>query len=293
LPSTPPTITERWSGDVVGQQSPDAKNYTLTADRILDVFVDDPQNWNSFLIAQWLSDPVIRGDYSVAGVDIDSFLKCSNHSVTKVAPNRYVVKASYLTSSQLGQSPLNNPPSISFGQITYEEPCDQDVNGNPVTTVNGEPFDPPVLVQYFDVTIRVTRNVATYDDGWAQNFRNTVNSTTWNGYPPGVVKLVSLTGESVLDSDFQYWKVSAEFQIRNPPPGKSSQYAWYRRIMAVGYYVKSGAQIVRVLDGRGQPMAVPAAHDTTTGAQLAPGAPIQWYYFQVFPTTDFNQLGLV
>jgi hypothetical protein len=287
------SLTERWSGDEIGQNSPDAKNYTLTGERVLDVVVTDPANWNSFAVAGWLSDPNIRAQYAVNGVNIDFYLKCNNLKIKKTSPVTYEVSASYFTTSQLGQSPLNNPPSISFSQVANEEPVDQDTNGNPIGTILGEDFDPPMHMIINDPIVRVSRNLASYDDTWAQSFRNTVNSLPWNGYPAGSVRVNSIAGDSVLDASFSYWKVTGEFQIRGAPPGKTVQYAWYRRVKAQGFMVKVGSMVQRGVDQNGQDTPVPVNHDTTTGAQLAWGATPQWYYFQLYPLADLNALGLI
>jgi hypothetical protein len=282
-------ITERWSADETNQESPDAKNYTLTTNRVLDVTVDDPENWNSLFITAAMVDPQIRNSYP-----FDFFLRCDNLNVKRISPFRYEVSAHYETHAKLEQSPLDLPPDISYDSIVTEEEIDQDADGNPILTVLGEGFDPPVREPSYDTIIRVSRNLATYDEDWAQSFRNRVNSAEWKGYQAGTVRVVSIKGDSVADQDFIYWRVSAEFQIRDPYPGQDASKTWYKRLLANGFTVRNGAgKIGPALLETGEFSGVPVLHDTTTGAQITDPTMAQWYYFKTKRTADLNDLGLI
>jgi hypothetical protein len=287
------SITERWSGDSLDEQSPDARHFTLGATRVLDILVDDPANDNSFTIGASLGDPTLRSAYPQ-----DFFLRCNNLQIVRTSPIRFELRASYFMQGNLFGGPLSLPPIISWGSIVTEEEVPYDANGNGFVTGIGEAFDPPPRVPVYDRLLTVTRNVANYDDSWAGSFRNAVNSAPFYTYPAGTVRVVNLDAQSVLDVDFQYWTVTGTFQIRRATNVLSDAQAWYYAIQAKGMICKndagSGYRYVTA-DGTdsGAISPVPMPHDTSTFKQLAPGASIQYYKFQVFQSADLNQLGLV
>lgn len=281
------TVTERWSGDSLTQGSPDARNFSLAATREFDVTADT-NSYTSFDVAGLMSDPVLRGAFPQ-----DVFLRCNNIQIRKTAPFMFLVSVSYFTQGTLGGGPLSVPPSIAWGSLVTEEEIPYDINGNGICTVLGEPFDPPPRTPVYDRILRIQRNLANYDENWAGLFRNAVNSAPFFGFPTGTVRTVALDGQSVLDDTFSYWSVTGEFQIRKAPPNSSDQYAWWTFVQAKGLYVKKSGKVVLGLDDNGNPTTVPVYHNTSTGAQLGRGDPIQYYKFQMLPTADLNAIGLI
>jgi len=291
-------ITERWSGDNSQQTSPDAKNYQLTAERVLDITVDDPLNDNSFTVMAAMLDPQIRNAYP-----LDYYLRCDDLKCERVTPNLFKLTAHYLTKAQLEQSPLDLPADVEYDVIVTEEEIDCDADGNHICTIVGESFDPPIRAPLYDTVVRVGRNLASYDDAWAKSFRNRVNSTDWGAYEAGSARVVSLKGQSVLDKDFQYARVTAEIQIRDAAPGSTIDKAWYRRVAAKGFWILDSGKPRRITagdlnsdltgDAAAQFATEPWFHDTTTGALIVSKDDAQFYEFKIFQTEDLNELGLI
>lgn len=279
------TITERWSGDSLTQDSPDARHYSVGATREFDITTDDLSD-TSFDIADFVT--ALRSAYPQF-----ASLRCNHIDIRKVSPYHYHAVVSYFMHGPLGGGPLSIPPQISWGSVVAEEEIPYDINGNGICTVLGEPFDPPPRVPVYDRILTIQRNVAYYDDAWAGDYRNAVNSSTFAGFPAGTVRVIGLDGQSVLDDDYSYWSVTGQFQIRRAPPNSTDQYAWWTFVQARGLYVKKSGKVVLGLDENGNPTTAPVYHNTTSGAQLARGAAIQYYKFQVYPTADLNALGLI
>jgi hypothetical protein len=288
------SITERFTGNQTNQESPDALHYSLSSTRVLDILVDDPQNWDSFKISSALSDPQIRSAYPD-----DFWLRCSGLQVTQISPIRYVATATYAIHSQLGLSPLSNPPIISYHTLLEEYESDIDTNGNAIECITHEDFDPPVRINTHDRVLRIVKNIPNYTESWADQFRNATNSVSFAGYEAGTVKCIQLDADSVADAAFQYWRVQSAFQIRGAQPGSTAAKAWHARRQAKGYYVNFGsdmamgnADVRRATDGSGHEVVIPVCHDIITGRRLDPSAPPQFYEFPVFPSVDLNLIGL-
>ena len=288
------TVTERWSGDSLDEQSPDARHYTLGGTRSFDVTTDDPADDTSFTIATLMTDPQLRTAFPE-----DLFMRCTSIQIQRLSPIHFLVSASYFMRGSINGGPLSLPPIVSWADVVTEEEIPFDISGNGICTVLGEPFDPPPRVPVYDRVLTITRNVLTYDDDWAGQFRNAVNSSTFANQPAGTVRCIGLSATSTLDEDFSYWSVTGQFQVRKAAPGSTDDKAWYLPVQAAGLYVKRGGIVKYGLidlsgaDEQSNWTTVPVYHDTTTGAQLTRGTSIQYYFLQVFPSVDLNTLGLI
>ena len=147
------SITERFTGNQTTQESPDALHYSLSSTRVLDILVDDPPNWDSFLISAALSDPQIRSAYP------DDFwlpaAACRFRSYRRSGTSR---QPPMPFTRELGLSPLSLPAIISYHTVLEEYDTDIDINGNPIHCITGEDFDPPVRINTHDRMLRITEH---------------------------------------------------------------------------------------------------------------------------------------
>ncbi len=146
-----------------------------------------PANWNSLLIGGALSDPMLRGSYPS-----DFFLRCDDLQIQRLTPYLFRTTAGYLGKQG---NPLDQPPQIYWGSTVTEEEIDVDMDGNPIIMVTGEGFDPPVREPVYDRILRITRNIADYNDNWATLFRNATNANQFGSFPPGTALCRSLDAE--------------------------------------------------------------------------------------------------
>ena len=72
-------------------------------------------------------------------------------------------------------NPLSMPPTISWSDEVNNEPIDQDVDGNAICTVNGEPIV-GVTMELPDPVVTITRNYAQWNPHVTHQFRRSVNS---------------------------------------------------------------------------------------------------------------------
>ncbi len=284
------SVSERFTGPDMGQESPDAKNYTSTATRVFDVLVSDPvgDDESTVLLSGFV--PFIRDSHP----DFIG-LRCSNISAKRMSPFRYEVRAQYTGNMQLGMSPLDMPPDISWSFAVTEEEIDQDANGDAILTAAGESFDPPIRAPRWDRVLRVVRNMQDYDDDLADELIWTTNEDTVMNRPPGAGLLTVFDGVSVADEDEPYWKVTCEWHFRAAPPGKDASFAWFRRVLAQGFFIIdiNGKQWHPTI--RGVPIAKPCLHHVADGTFISGQKPsdAEWYYFQIFGSGDHDAIGIL
>lgn len=197
------------------------------------------------------------------------------------------------------QNPLDQPASVTFGAVTQEVEIDEDVNGDPIQTVNGEPIA-GVTRPFTDLSITVRRNLPTFDPASISTYMNKVNSATWYGLPAGTVRIMDIQASNVFSNDLEYWDVSITFQVRRGAGSVTDSRAWWYRTAHQGYKVWDGSALVNATESDGTTVAQPVMIQTVAddgvsigqGAQVAAGVG-RYIEFQVLETIDFNNLNLL
>lgn len=112
------------------------------------------------------------------------------------------------------QSPLDEQPQISWSWAEFQRPANQDVDGKPILNKAGDTYTKPFMIDDPRPVLQLSRNEASFDQTYADQYRNKVNSTSFFGGDPGVVKVHSITASRVLHPDIgYYWQVSYEFHF--------------------------------------------------------------------------------
>ena len=222
----------------------------------------------------------------------------------QVSPLEFRVTVGYVMPSadpnDPQQDPLSQPASVSFSAITQDVEIDEDVNGDPIQTVNGEPIA-GVTRPFTDLAITVRRNLPTFDPLSISTYMNKVNSATWYGLPAGTVRIMDIAASNVFSNDLEYWDVSITFQVRRGIGSVTDAKAWWYRTAHQGYVIKNAAGTETAIakaddaddftDG-GVTVAQPVMLDLSTGERLAAGTGA-YIEFQVLETVDFNTLNLL
>lgn len=241
------------------------------------------------------------------------YLRCLGVRCQQLQPTRWEVTASYDAPFAFGNdsdpNPLNEPAVLDWDTVDSDEPVDTDVNGDPICTIIGEPFDPPVTVPHSDLLLKIQKNSGTFDPAVMVSYvqRRAVNSDTVLGQPPGCVRCNKIRASLVNDAEFPYFRVYGEFQFRRgiPELNVPDSKAFYVRRRAEGLYVRLpvglGGEIIHALRG-GEPVTRPVLHYATGGSSYeagemvpdpegAAGPSAEWYLFQVHPSLPFSALG--
>lgn len=219
---------------------------------------------------------------------------------------------------QFVENPLLRPAEWEWGSAQYEEAMERDVDGRLVANTAGDPFDPPPTRPKSYRTLTLTRNEISFDPVTTHLYENTVNSTTFLGFPPGYVLCKSITSRILYEAAARYFSTTYSFEMGVPRFAASvaSPYAavtdgifnpyapgtltttnvdvlgpWQLQILNTGYRELVGGVLVAIQEN-GQPVSKPALLDTD-GTQLAVGGDPVWLVFRKYPSVDFTPLSLV
>lgn len=289
-----------------GVKGTSSKDIQTTAQRTWTAAVTNPGIDTEQDILDDPRCPKIRSPFPQSG----TYLRASNVSVRRVNPILYEIDVDYESPGKDGENPLDKPPEIKFSAVVAEEEVDMDADGQPILFyATGERPNPAIRVPVYDNVIRVKRNLASVNPLFISSYRNSVNGTVWYTLPAGCVRMTVFDAENVHDDDFDYWSVNAEFQIRRGAPRTTDEKAWYRRVLAQGFYVmvevpnsnpkKYTRQ--RGVDGFGAPTTEPVLHAArATGGyflgQQIPAAKYQdaqWYEYKIFESKNYDALSFL
>ena len=222
-------------------------------------------------------------------------LRARRFNASQVGPQYFQVTVGYeaLTSdpNDPSQNPLAQPAVVSFSSVTQEVEIDEDRDGNPIQTVNGEPLV-GVTRPFTDLVITVSRNLPTFSPLSISTYMNKINSTPWFGLPAGTVRIMDIQAQNQFSEDFEFWAVTISFQVRRGYGQILDAEAWDHRCAHQGYIVKVGGQKIHALTTDGLTVAQPVMISKATGEQLADGVG-EYISFPVLDEIDFNQLNLL
>lgn len=227
---------EMWSREAARPESRDGKTRTYGRSRAFSVTLaaDDP----------------LEEVYNAQGLPLvfdlfpgTSHVVCRTLIPQRVSPIMAIVAAEY--TGEIGQgglesSPSDNPVVITWRNVTTDEAIDEDWEGNPIVTANGEPID--------GITERVPDQVATLERNFldvniyaVSAYLRSVNSDTFLGWPPGTCRMMDYSANRVYhENEPGFWKVAATFQFRIPYR-TTPERAWWKRVRHEGFLVRDAA----------------------------------------------------
>jgi hypothetical protein len=209
-------------------------------------------------------------------------------------------------------APTDEPAAVQWTQVASAEYVDVSVNGYPITNSSGEPLDPPLTRDFYDLLLTVRRKETTsfFNFDRAMNYSGAaVNNDAFAGFRPGQCRMNSITAVKYWRSGYgHYYDVEYKIQCRQPvPPGKTSGgqqlgdfdrhgLAWQHRYLDRGYrtiegYDANSKPIYRnVRDEDGNPITSPVLLDGE-GQILGEGQEPVWIYrmkYAYLPFSVFN-----
>lgn len=214
-------------------------------------------------------------------------------------PTRWFLEATYSNSQSNNQTddPTLEPPEIEFGGVDEQVEIDTDLDGTPVATSAGEPFEQGLVVPRTDIALSYSFNVpaSALNITWLLEYANSVNSDSWNGALPGEALINGpVQARYVYATDVipAYWQVRMEILVRKnssesgAPPGN----AWRRRVLNQGMrYLDADNKLKLFTDKDGLPLNRPSLLDLSGKPSTAP----TWRWFRVYKSVPFAPLAIV
>lgn len=218
-----------------------------------------------------------------------SEMYCVNRAFERQSPSYWIATLTYEGKTD---DPLNEPPEVAWSDAESDEPIDQDWNGKPIVTVNGEPID-GVTMKIADNVLTVKRNYRAFSPWLTSQYRHSVNSDIFQGYAAGTGRLTKFSAKQIYyRGNLSYWEVTAAIRFRYPyntTPDK----AWYARVRHEGFYEKlPSGQIVRAVDKLGEPVTKPVLLKQD-GTRETNSENAYWLEFQRYQALPYNALGLL
>lgn len=229
-----------------------------------------------------------------------TFIPCQGLSLETRGLIYSLVKVDYEKTIQIdpsnpnvdwSQNPLNAPADIEWSDETSTENIDQDADGNPIVTANGEAIN-GVTIELPDPVLTVTRNFAVWNPHIIHQYRMSVNSDTFASFPPGTARLVSAPARLVIDQNYgSYWRVTARIRFRYPYNTTAAE-AWYARVRHEGFRVKEGSDIKHATDDQGNKVVTPVLLKED-GTFETDKDNAHWLTFKRYFPLPYSNLGLL
>lgn len=288
--------TQMWSKNTTNSVSNDFKDFAYTAGQGWQV-VHDPTDTRE-QIEDALNLPKV-GDL-LPGTET---VRCSSVVGNQVGPVLTIFDVKYAGvvgegGSSLG--PTSNFLQYEWGKVDASEPADEDINGEPIVTVNNESIE-GIVRPLSDLVLKIDQTYDFIDVPATQAYLQSVSSDVFppasagiGTTQPGQARMTEFsakqaTGVVGVPGSAQYFNVHAEIQFRLPYNTTAAK-AWHARTLHKGFKVIVGGRIVDARDGdqntTGRPVLLKA-----DGTQEKVKANANWLEFPMLNPLPYNALG--
>jgi hypothetical protein len=213
-------------------------------------------------------------------------IACSNDG----DPLHYKVEATYdlIKPEDREPMPWDRLDKFQFSGSTTTGPAIVHYNDgfeSPKLIVNsaGDPLE-GAEKEFSQWQIQITGNRQAFPYATAMDYMNTVNSDTWSGFPPGTLKVQSISGqrevEQVNGSEVTYWTVTVDIAYR--PEG------FALKLWDIGFNEISGGRRKKILDQLKEPVSDPVA--LSGGVAKSAGSPPDMLTFKVYDQLPFTNV---
>lgn len=290
-------VKQSFNGSEAGVVAPDGNLFQSEDRAVYTVLVNDHANDTNWTALQADGIPQDREPHPT-----DSTLRVARRYARRRGPVLFEVFIDYASNTKPGRNPLLEPPIIEFSDLSFEEPIDLDINGDPIMTVAGEPIQ-GITEFTDDFAVTITRNVPSWDAILHREYIKSTNSDTFLGNPPGTGFLDSLKAFSVNDSDFSYFRFQAVviFRRSKNTTRTPDEKVWWKRCLHQGFRkltVPKGSVAdnlngwIPCRDKHGHIAQVPMLLKED-GTQTFDPAEAHWLHFQTKHPKPFGALGLI
>lgn len=282
------SVSKSWSRTSSQGSSSDGQNFSMSFTEGWQVVHSADATELEILNAPGL--PQVRDFYP------NTFVPCTSVGPTsKIGPILTMVIVQY--DGEVGPQgaedpPENKLPEYTWSDSTSSEAIDQDWDGKPIVTKNGEPIN-GVTMDIADQTLTITRNYTLFSPWLTHQYRHSVNSDTFASYPAGTARLVGFSATNQVSNNgaYTYWKVNAKVQFRYPYNTTAAK-AWYARVRHEGFKEKVDGNIVRAVDDYGEPVTKPVLLKADGTRETDPDN-AHWLEFKLYPALPYSALGLI
>ncbi len=182
--------------------------------------------------------------------------------------------------------PLNQPPVYEWDFVVNQEPIGYGYKYNDydtlvaITNSSGEPPDPPLMEDTYDLVVRVRRNTSSFSALTAKEYIGAVNADEIWSHPIHTVRCNYWKAQMRRAGSVNYFEEQLEFQFRYDLSPEGTYLGWWRKFPDMGFRTKASGQTVgtEILDESGQPISNPVLLDGSGGV-LGEGLPTVYRYF--------------
>lgn len=191
-----------------------------------------------------------------------------------------------------GDFPKFACPEINWKNVTSTEAIDEDYDGNPIVTANGEPIE-GVTKEISDAVQTIKRQYLTINIPAIHQYLDSVNSDLFSGFAPGIARLTGYNADAVWgDEVIDHWVVTATIVYRFPY-NTTPEKAWYARTRHEGFYERKPSGIIaRAEDDRKEPTTRPVQLKEN-GTRETDSANAFFKEFKRYGQLSYNALGLL
>lgn len=241
------SVTEMWSRQTGGTESPDGKKYSASFASAYQVVhsadATTPEILDSLPVKLNDQYPNYPGVFCTKVGD-----RQPQGPILSIVPVSY----SGEVSGDGSGDPINQPPDIEYYSAGTSEASDTDAAGFPYTNINGELVD-GVNREIYDMVLSVRRNYLAINTQLALQYLDSVNSDVYtvfnDAWQPGQASLQEYRVSPVVTGGIvQYFSVSARIMFRLPYQTIAS-HAWWARYRNEGLYERSGTTIAFAAPG--------------------------------------------
>ena len=211
----------------------------------------------------------------------------------RASPIMWIVSCDYV--GEAGRdptdNPLNKPTSVNWGDSATMEEIDEDFDGNALVNANGEPIR-GIKVELVNDVVTLKKNFLTFSPYIRGQYRRSVNSDTFFGWPPGTAKVKQFDANNVIDAVIGYWQVVLKVEFRYPF-NTTAERAWYSRTLHQGYterFTVGGKPFPAIVTGPKSGSNKPVMLDVN-GLRIPDGNPGFYIEKKLHDPLPFNALG--
>lgn len=278
-----------WSQQSGTRESPDGVSRSVTLQRAYTMTLDATDDLDVALDAPGL--PLVNDRFPGTRSVI-----CRKLTPKRLSPILAQVTCNY--SGEVSPSDPSQPPTeivkVSGGWVVTDEPIDQDINGAPIVTANGEPID-GLSERFCDDEITIERRFINYNPYLVRLYKRAVNSDTFYGYPPGTARIMELKhSREYINGVAEFVRVTARVHFReayNTIPFR----AWWKRVRHEGFLVRQlpGAEPEPAWDLVTKTRATRPVLLKEDGTRETDPENAIWLEFQTLNYLPFSALGLL
>lgn len=216
------------------------------------------------------------------------FMRVADYNITQDDgdPYLFVAEVVYrfiqLEDSEDPENPLSKPPEISADPVLIQRSTIRDVNGDLIVNKAGDPIV-GVTTEDPQLTLKISRNEASYNYLLAAQMKNVINLTPWLGFPRGTVKT------SAPSSRQQYHNVYGTY-VTTDYTFFIDLDGWKKKLLNQGLRELKDGKLYAIKDDKGQEITEPVLldEDGRKADQDATPIYIDAEVFQELPFSLFN-----